>query len=490
MINDLVAYGPTAFVVLDPSPDYNVMDELLPYISAQPIPFTEATTRDPLPGSSGMNVFLPASGPEPNSPELQTDTSMPLSSTLAALPRGPNDHSFIGQQQQLTVEVGHQVESEAAHSGDSSTDLLLFDDVDVPCTSDPEAPAGEQITSANNNIRATPPSTEDGGQRSHRLIASDTTQESANVKEKIPATRTESRASSVPVPVPCLPSNGASNDSLKPFDPNAYGVKVAALGSVKPFGVDDATSNARYFYQQRATGRKRGDPSKPPSAGRARSNGRIGVGAVEPGMGGEQHEYFNFLLRYQPSPGDTDLYRTVLVSNLHSNVTLEILLNSEFGAKLFSVNLLDTCSITGSRSALVTFFTEAAAKNYLGISTRSPRAIFGQPVRVSMVKTPTWPIPSNLRHPNLSRCLKITGCPPGLTREMVTKDILSPPHPGAIERISFDLDRTLHIRLSSVGVAVNVYARLRLINPYMKLPIAFQHDPCALVKEELIEFQD
>ncbi|KAL8956133.1 MAG: hypothetical protein Q9193_006256, partial [Seirophora villosa] len=131
-------------------------------------------------------------------------------------------------------------------------------------------------------------------------------------------------------------------------------------------------------------------------------------------------DYFRYGIRFCPDPTETDIYRTILVDNLPAGVTISALLQKIRGGAIQSVKSLDTTSITGGLSALITFVHEKGARAVLDYQAQRrgavpPLEFDSVRARVTLLPTPTYPMCKKLqtamtKHAH-TRCLAVTNFP-------------------------------------------------------------------------------
>lgn len=99
--------------------------------------------------------------------------------------------------------------------------------------------------------------------------------------------------------------------------------------------------------------------------------------------------FFQYGLRYIPSDGETNVYRTVKIEDLPHNTMLNEVLKAVPGT-IYSAGMFDTTTINGSKTVIVVFVEQKHAFYLIdlaekGLKTGSALA------RVTLVNTPTYP---------------------------------------------------------------------------------------------------
>lgn len=196
-------------------------------------------------------------------------------------------------------------------------------------------------------------------------------------------------------------------------------------------------------------------------------------------------ELFKYGIRFRPEPARPDVYRTVVMDYLPKEVTMfAVLLKVRCGV-VADARLLDTVSITGYLSALITFVHEHSAKTFVSGARKTPLRFGGAEARVTLVPTPTWPMRSNLRSSitdhGHTRCLELQNFPHRVTPAELERDLCV--HPAMtthrMEAKRKRLDGSLELRFTSIKHAHRAYGKLTNIGPYMQCTIKHLPDPCA-----------
>ena len=127
--------------------------------------------------------------------------------------------------------------------------------------------------------------------------------------------------------------------------------------------------------------------------------------------------FFKYGIQYKPSPDETDIYRTVIISNLPQTANYENVLKKIRGGGVLQLHLLKTWPITKdeTRTAMVTFVHQEAAVAYATFARTNPITFVGMRAEVTLLKTPTWPIPPYIRTAidiwGWTRCFEIHNFP-------------------------------------------------------------------------------
>ena len=189
-------------------------------------------------------------------------------------------------------------------------------------------------------------------------------------------------------------------------------------------------------------------------------------------------------LRFRPGLEGTNVYRTLLITNLPADLTLAKLLDEVRGGVIFDAQLLNTTSITGSHSAIITFLNQDAAIAYKGYVTKYAIVFHGLLTKVSML-TPTWPIKPQhykqiLDHKQ-TRCLEIHEFPHSVEADELTAVLRTCPVQSNTWLVRADLtkDSIFNLQFSSIEHASRAYDNLSKFKRFAKCSIKFASDPCA-----------
>ena len=195
-------------------------------------------------------------------------------------------------------------------------------------------------------------------------------------------------------------------------------------------------------------------------------------------------DFLRFGIRFKPDHSDTDVQRTVVLSNLPARVTLTEVLDKVRGGLVLSAWLMDTLMITGGPSAMVVFLHAFSAEEYAGHVRKHPVRIDGQPVRVMRLSTPTFPVQVGLavavREHGQTRCLEIESVTAS-TADEILKAVGRTLWAVTISVFEWHelRDGVLSVRFTSVSAAGRASGLLRSRAAFKALRIDFAPDPCA-----------
>ena len=116
-------------------------------------------------------------------------------------------------------------------------------------------------------------------------------------------------------------------------------------------------------------------------------------------------------------------YRTIMIENIPSDIHLLDIMSVIKGDGIFSGQLLQTTSITGSLTARIVFLEQRFAFDFMHKISQKPGSSQIRIASAYLVATPTWPIPSAVYSMGLfevaTRCLNIRNAPSDLTAEII-----------------------------------------------------------------------
>ena len=200
-----------------------------------------------------------------------------------------------------------------------------------------------------------------------------------------------------------------------------------------------------------------------------------------------------YSIRYVPKDYEQDTYRTVAISGLSPSVTMKTLLEKVRGGMLVDAKLLDTAKLTGSNTALVTFLYERSAMEYEDHAKHHPIAFSNALARISVVPTPTWPMPVNLRSGiekyGHTRCFEVHNVPRDVSLPVVRQGLTSSPvmKSDSLECMRLRVDGVLELRFSSIRAAAYSSALFSKTFRYQGCTVKCFPDPCAQPLETLLD---
>ena len=204
-------------------------------------------------------------------------------------------------------------------------------------------------------------------------------------------------------------------------------------------------------------------------------------------------DFFKHGIHYVPRCNEQDIYRTVAISGLLPSVTMKSLLEKVRGGIVVDAKLLDTAKITGSQTALVTFLHEYSAMAYEEHARQHPIAFSDAIAQISVVPTPTWPMPFTLRtgieKSGHARCFEVHNFPRNISLTVVKQELTSSPvmKSNSLECARLGTDGVLGLRFSSIRAAVRSSALFTKALRYQGCTVKYIPDPCAQPLETLLD---
>ena len=197
-------------------------------------------------------------------------------------------------------------------------------------------------------------------------------------------------------------------------------------------------------------------------------------------------EFLQNGLQFNPPPGSWNVFRTLVISNLPQSATMTELLDKIRGGVVLDAKLLDTSSITGGKTALVTFLQEQAAKALQTYVKEHPITIGNRLAHVAVVQTPTWPISpiyetARLLNGGGTRCLEVSKYP----RHISPRDLRRHLHLCSvitwdrIECMTLRDDGVLAVRFESTASAADARRVFTTHPAFGGCAVRFAPDPCA-----------
>ena len=188
---------------------------------------------------------------------------------------------------------------------------------------------------------------------------------------------------------------------------------------------------------------------------------------------------------YRPNPTARNLHRTIVLTGLKPSCSISQVLNHVCGGLIVEAVLMNTVSITGANSALISFFEEQSARAFKAYTEAYPITIDHQNIVVYILPTASWPLPlglkRNIREHRHTRCLKIQDFPSNVSLLNLRQDLELKPFVKyqSIDGMTMDADRTLVIRFCSIFAAQQASTVLMSMLKQYRCRIQFAEDPCA-----------
>lgn len=197
------------------------------------------------------------------------------------------------------------------------------------------------------------------------------------------------------------------------------------------------------------------------------------------------NSFFQWGLRYIPTTGHDNIFRTVVIDELPKTATLDRILPQIRGGAIFSASLLDTSTITGCPTAMITFIHQDGAVNFLRRFARDGFYIGFSRAQVRPVPTPTYLMAAETKTQiyrlGRTRCLLVLARQKALKKEI--HQVLSQSRLRQYVECfgERDPDGEITIRFHSVrmaGVAFMMLATDPKLKGVVVKPAA---DPCSLL---------
>jgi len=191
-------------------------------------------------------------------------------------------------------------------------------------------------------------------------------------------------------------------------------------------------------------------------------------------------------VQYKPGVTARDLYRKVVISGLKPSCSLGSVFEQIRGGLVVEAVLVNTINITGTRSAVISFFEERSALSYVDYVNNHLCEIESKKGIVSLVSTPTWPLSLALkraiRESHHTRCLEIQDFPRDVSSSMLRRDleIDSAIKLDTIEHMEMASNGTATLRFCSVRAAQQASGHLSLQFRYRGCRLKYAADPCTL----------
>lgn len=191
-------------------------------------------------------------------------------------------------------------------------------------------------------------------------------------------------------------------------------------------------------------------------------------------------------VEYKPGVTARDLYRKVVISGLTASCSLCRVLEQVRGGLVVEAVLVNTISITGTKSVAISFFEERSAMAYADYVNDHLCKIDGQEVIASLVLTPSWPLSLALkraiREQHHTRSLEIQDFPRDISSSMLRSDLEddSTIKLDSIEHMEMASNGTATLRFCSVRAAQQAFGTLSSRLKYGRCRLRYAVDPCTL----------
>jgi hypothetical protein len=213
---------------------------------------------------------------------------------------------------------------------------------------------------------------------------------------------------------------------------------------------------------------------------------QLGASRHELYKGLNDNAFFQWGLRFMPKLGDDNVFRTVVIEDLPNTVTLDQILPRIRGGAIFSASLTDTRAISGCPTALITFFYERGALNFLYRVAREGFYVGFSPAQVCPVPTPTYrmapDVEIQVRRLGHTRCL-VVHTPHGKEiREEIHRVLGQSRLRQYVECFGErELKGEVTVRFHSVQMASVACMTLMKDPKFKGLLVKFAPDPCAAI---------
>ncbi|KAF7114490.1 hypothetical protein CNMCM5793_008794 [Aspergillus hiratsukae] len=167
---------------------------------------------------------------------------------------------------------------------------------------------------------------------------------------------------------------------------------------------------------------------------------------------------FQYGLRYIPAGGEPNIFRTVRIEKLTSNMTLSQILPSVPG-EIYSASLCNTSPITGYNTVIVVFMLEKDALNFVQTSKEGLPLGFCV-ASVTLIHTPTYPMTTEMsqliHEKGYTRCLVISNLR-GSLRGIIHRELRRSGYYKYIERVGEGQGGDVYVRFYSIKIAAAAY---------------------------------
>lgn len=211
----------------------------------------------------------------------------------------------------------------------------------------------------------------------------------------------------------------------------------------------------------------------------------LGKTALEAGQERKKlPEFFNYGLQYRPVPDTWNILRTLVIANIPAKANMTAVLHQVRGGLIVDAKLLDTTSITGAKTAMVTFLHERTAIALEMQTKKYPIIIDGQVTQTTVLKSPTWPCSifslKGSFDGTRTRCLEIAKYPRQISPTQLRRklEVCSAMKWDRIEHMGLRDDGVLVLRFESIASALQAQSIFSSSRVFRGCVIKFAPDPC------------
>jgi hypothetical protein len=198
------------------------------------------------------------------------------------------------------------------------------------------------------------------------------------------------------------------------------------------------------------------------------------------------NSFFQWGLRFIPKPGQDNIFRTLVIEDFPNSVTLDRILPQIRGGAVFSASLMNTSTITGSATALITFVHQVGALNFLRLVSREGFFIGISPAKVRPVPTPTYlmsnEIETQIYHFGRTRCVLVSSPSHKALKQEVSRVLSQSRLRHSVECFGErDNDGEVTVRFHSVKSAWAACMTLASDSKLQGVSINPAFDPCSVL---------
>ena len=106
----------------------------------------------------------------------------------------------------------------------------------------------------------------------------------------------------------------------------------------------------------------------------------------------ESPDFYEYGIHFVPDAYNSNFHRTIVISNIPEHIDLEQVLLNVDGGVIVQADILDSVSITGSKTAMIVFLDDRAAMAYQENALQNAIIFDGHQASVTLLSTPTWPM--------------------------------------------------------------------------------------------------
>ena len=177
--------------------------------------------------------------------------------------------------------------------------------------------------------------------------------------------------------------------------------------------------------------------------------------------------------------------RTVIMTHIPKDVTMQDICSKVRGGPIFSIKLLDTAALIKHQTALIIFLESIGARQFVKYANDTQLMLNGKQPLVYILDSPTTPTPPRIHRSIIdfgaTRCLILYSYPTHLTLHHLSDKLNPEEHVGmgVIINIMEDGEGLVRMEFASIDQAARARARINTWRAFAPTVAEFGPDPCS-----------